>query len=133
MSFLVSIIILLAELTGSVSGLYSVSGSNKLIVEKLMDFSKVKLISAEAAAISKRNDQFQIQIEGQIPPIDDYEGNESSPKTGSNKIWKLFSSKNLTDSELSLYFNEIKNVKRASFLAYPECKKYSVSPKISVS
>ncbi|VDN81485.1 unnamed protein product [Brugia pahangi] len=163
------------ELTGSVSGLYSVSGSNKLIVEKLMDFSKVKLISAEAAAISKRNDQFvlygndsqeicanynyiifavplhqnnvfeettfkkqkleiyfckglYVQNTGyclrmndmltavvvcsnrQIPPIDDYEGNESSPKTGSNKIWKLFSSFISGLSRMQEIFRIAKNI-----------------------
>ncbi|KAL3982696.1 Prenylcysteine lyase family protein [Acanthocheilonema viteae] len=188
-------------LAGFVSGLYSVNGSNKLIVEKLIDYSKIKLISAEVAAISKRNDQFvlygsdgqeldtnynyvivavplhqkqQIQIEGvnwegqrgkfkqitatfvegslrashwslskndmltaviscnnslsynaiaQILPVD-YQESESLPRTDSNKIWKIFSSKNLTDSDLSLYFSEIKNIKRVSFLAYPEYKKY---------
>uniref|UniRef100_A0A158Q8N1 Prenylcys_lyase domain-containing protein n=1 Tax=Elaeophora elaphi TaxID=1147741 RepID=A0A158Q8N1_9BILA len=188
-------------LAGAVPGLYSVNGSNKLIVEKLIEYSKVKLISAEVTTISRENDQFmlygsdgqefgtnynyvivavplhqkqQIQIEGvncegqrgkfkqiivtfvegslratywslsesdilttviscnnslsynsiaQILPVD-YQESESLPKADSNKIWKVFSSENLNDSELSLYFSEIKNVKRVSFLAYPEYKKY---------
>ncbi|EFO22240.2 hypothetical protein LOAG_06248 [Loa loa] len=198
-------------LAGCTSGLYSVNGSNKLIVEKLIDYSKVKLISAKVTIISKRNNQFvlygrdgqglganydyvvvavplhqkqQIQIEGvnwegqrgkfkqiiatflegslrathwslsendilttvivcnnslsynslgQILPAD-YRESESLPKTGPNKIWKLFSSKNLTDSELSLYFSEVKNVKRLSFLAYPEYKEYPADrPKFRIA
>ncbi|CAG9530183.1 unnamed protein product [Cercopithifilaria johnstoni] len=200
-------------LSGSVSGLYSVNGSNKIIVEKLIDYSKVKLIKAEVTSISKWNDQFvlygsdgqeldanysyviiavplhqkqQIQIEdvnwesqrgnfkqiiatfvegslrathwslpksymltaviscnnslsynsiAQILPVDEEdEGNESLTKADSNKIWKIFSSKNLTDTVLSLYFSKIRNVKRVSFLAYPEYKKYPADrPKFRVT
>uniref|UniRef100_A0A915PR85 Prenylcysteine lyase domain-containing protein n=1 Tax=Setaria digitata TaxID=48799 RepID=A0A915PR85_9BILA len=47
-------------LAGSVSGLYSVNGSNKLVVEKLIDYAKVKLISVEVATISKHNNQFSL-------------------------------------------------------------------------
>ncbi|KAM3725832.1 Prenylcysteine oxidase [Dirofilaria immitis] len=188
-------------LAGSASGLYSVNGSNKLIVQKLIDYSKAKLVNAEVTTVSKRNNRFvlygndgqklsanydyvivavplhqkqQIQIEGvnckgqrgrfkqitttflegslrarhwllsendklttviacnnslsynaieQLSPVD-YQENESLPRTSSNEIWKIFSSKRLADSELSLYFSEIKSIKRIPFLAYPEYKKY---------
>uniref|UniRef100_A0A8R1XX46 Prenylcys_lyase domain-containing protein n=1 Tax=Onchocerca volvulus TaxID=6282 RepID=A0A8R1XX46_ONCVO len=184
-------------LAGSASDLYSVNGSNKLVVEKLIDYSKVRLINAKVVTVSKNNSRFilygsdgqklganydyviaavplhqkqQIQIKGvdcegqrgkfkqiittilegslrathwslsendkltaiftcnnslpyksigQLLPVD-YQESESF----SNKIWKIFSNKDLTNSELSLYFSEIKSIKRIPFLAYPEYKKY---------
>ncbi|OZC07415.1 prenylcysteine oxidase [Onchocerca flexuosa] len=184
-------------LAGSISNLYAVNGSNKVVVEKLIDYSKVKLINAEVVTVSKHNNRFmlhgsdgrklganydyvivavplhqkqQIHIEGvncegqrgkfkqiittilegslraahwslsendkltavitcnnslpynsigQLSPVD-YQESESF----SNKIWKIFSNKDLTNSELSLYFSEIKSIKRIPFLAYPEYKKY---------
>ncbi|VDO47381.1 unnamed protein product, partial [Brugia timori] len=104
-------------LTGSVSGLYSVNGSNKLIVEKLMDFSKVKLIRRlyvqNTGYCLRMNDMLTAVIvcsNRQIPPVDDYEGNESSPKTGSNKIWKLFSSFISGLSRMQEIFRIAKNI-----------------------
>ncbi|VIO87337.1 Uncharacterized protein BM_BM13251 [Brugia malayi] len=105
------------RLTGSVSGLYSVNGSNKLIVEKLMDFSKVKLIRRlyvqNTGYCLRMNDMLTAVIvcsNRQIPPVDDYEGNESSPKTGSNKIWKLFSSFISGLSRMQEIFRIAKNI-----------------------
>ncbi|VDM11591.1 unnamed protein product [Wuchereria bancrofti] len=127
-------------LAGSVSGLYSVNGSNKLILVKeergilksnlIISFVLYGNDSQELCAnynyiivAVPLHQKQQIQIEvvnwrtsvgtlrakhwllsendiltvviacnnRQISPVDDYEGSEFSPKTGSNKIWKIFS------------------------------------------
>lgn len=46
---------------------------------------------------------------GQLSPVD-YEKGEHFPTAGPNRIWKVFSKEDLTDSQLKQYFDEIRNV-----------------------
>uniref|UniRef100_A0A1I8EG86 Prenylcysteine lyase domain-containing protein n=1 Tax=Wuchereria bancrofti TaxID=6293 RepID=A0A1I8EG86_WUCBA len=160
-------------LAGSVSGLYSVNGSNKLILVKeergilksnliisvqnckLEDqrgkFKQITATFVEGTLRAKHwllseNDILTVVIacnNRQISPVDDYEGSEFSPKTGSNKIWKIFSSKNLTQScRFTLVKSKmLEGLSKSlsfdcsvSFLAYPEYKEYPADrPKFRIA